>query len=204
MRLYHSPTSPFVRKVVVTAHECGLADRLELITTTVNPTAPNAALAQVNPLMKLPTLVTDEGLALFESTLICQYLDSLHAGTPLLPATGPARWQILRLEAIADGVLDAGLLVRYEELVRPAEQRHAGWRDGQATKVAQGLDLLEAEAGTFPAALNLGLIAVGCALGWLEFRQPTGEIRSRRPRLFAWYDAIRQRPSFTRSVPVAA
>lgn len=203
MKFYWSPTSPFVRKVTVTARELGLFERLTVIQTSVNPTAPNHELARSNPLMKLPVLATDDGLTLFESSLICQYLDSLHEGPRLIPASGRARWETLRLEALADGILEAALLVRYEELVRPVALRHAEWCAGQAAKVLNGLDQLEQEVASFPAALSLGTIAVGCALGWLEFRQPVGEIRASRPRLFAWYDIVRIRSSFVASVPVA-
>ncbi len=203
MKLYYSPSSPYVRKVVVTAHEKGLFPRLRLIPTAVNPLVPNLDLARDNPLMKLPTLVTDEGLTLFDSSLICEYLDALQSNVPqLLPSTGNARWQVLRLENIADGILEAGLLLRYEQLTRPETQRSDAWQAGQATKIRQGLDLLEQEVSQFAESRTLGTIAVGCALGWLEFRMPIGEMRSARPRVFAWWDKLQTRPAFATTTPV--
>src|SRR5262245_6652742 len=122
MKLYYSAASPFVRKVMVTAQECGLAGRVSQEPLSTIPTKPNAELAKINPLMKLPTLVDDDGTTLFESSLICQYLDTLHRGRRLVPESGPARWRTLKLEALADGVCDAGILMRYETVVRTEEQ----------------------------------------------------------------------------------
>lgn len=204
MKFYWSPTSPFVRKVSVTARELGLFDRLTVIPTRVDPTAPDTAYAAINPYMKVPSLVTDDGLTLFGSSVICQYLDTLHDGPPLVPHAGRARWETLRLEAIADGLLEAAVLVRSETLFRPPERRHAPWLDGQVAKVSHGLALLESWAPRVDTPLTLGHLAVGCALGWLEFRQPVGDPRPACPALFAWYDRLRVRPSFTASMPVAS
>ncbi len=203
MKLFYSPASPFVRKVTVTAHETGLFDRIEPVPTTVAPVQPNPELARQNPLMKLPTLVTDDGDVLYESSLICQYLDSLHAGRKLVPESGPARWAVLRLEALGDGITDAGVLLRYEELYRKPEQRSQAWIDGQFAKLRNGLDTLEANVEWLSGDLNLGQIAVACAIGWLEFRKPAGDIRKGRPRLFDWYDAFVQRPSMVATQPKA-
>ncbi|HEX6978596.1 MAG TPA: glutathione S-transferase N-terminal domain-containing protein [Alphaproteobacteria bacterium] len=203
MKLFYSPASPFVRKVTVMAHETGLFDRIEPVPTTVAPVQPNLELARQNPLMKLPTLVTDDGDVLYESSLICQYLDSLHAGRKLVPASGPARWTVLRLEALGDGITDAGILLRYEELYRKPEERSQAWIDGQLAKLRNGLDTLEANIEWLSGDINLGQIAVACAIGWLEFRKPAGDIRKGRPRLFGWYDAFVQRPSMVTTQPQA-
>lgn len=203
MKLYYSATSPFVRKVLIAAREIGVLDRITSVPTAVMPTQPNLDLAKQNPLMKLPTLVTDDGEVLYESSLICQYLDAQYGGNKLVPGPGKNRWRVLRLEALADGVTDAGILLRYEEAVRKPEQRHPDWIMGQTTKVKNGLDALERNIDWLAGDLNLGQIAVACALGWLEFRKPIGDNRNGRPRLFAWYDEFAKRPSMQETQPRA-
>ena len=201
MKLYYSAASPFVRKVMVLAKETGLDGKLEQHPVTVMPTQPNAELARDNPLMKLPTLVTDDGTTLFESSLICQYLDTQHGGRRLVPTEGAARWRTLKLEAIADGICDAGILMRYEVAVRTEQQRSTPWIDGQRTKLVNGLDAIERDPSPLAGELDLGQIALACAIGWLEFRNVAGDIRAGRPKLFAWYDAIAKRPSLASTAP---
>ena len=138
MKLFHSPTSPFVRKVLVVADERGLRDRIELVPSVLSPTSPDAALSRSNPLGKIPALETDGGDVLFDSHVIAEYLDQMTDGPRLIPA-GAGRWSVLRREALADGILDAGILVRYETFLRPEPLRWAAWIDGQLTKVTQGL-----------------------------------------------------------------
>ncbi|CAN5924207.1 glutathione S-transferase family protein [soil metagenome] len=200
MKLFYSGTSPFARKVMIVAHEANLASRIELVPVAA-PTLPTSTypeLAKSNPLAKIPALVLDDGSSLFDSRVICEYLDTLHDGPTLVPE-GADRFRVLRLQALADGVVDAGILIRFEQVLRPAALRWDEWVDGQARKVVGALD--ELEATTFPAALDLGQVAVGCALDWLELRKPIADIRSGRPRLFAWLDAIKQRPSFLATAP---
>lgn len=199
MKLYFSAASPYVRKVMVSAIETGLDKKIEQTPTTVVPVKPNADIARDNPLMKVPTLVTDGGEALFDSRVICEYLDSLHDGRKLIPATGGDRWRVLRLQALGDGILDAGIITRYELAIRPQEKQWSDWIAGQGKKVTQGLDLAENE--TLSGPLNLGQIAIACALGWLEFRKPFGDIRPGRPKLFKWYDEFAKRPSMQATVP---
>ena len=203
MKLYYSTASPFVRKVSVVALETGLDGRIEKIATAVMPTKANPALARENPLEKLPALETDGGEVIFDSVVICEYLDSLHDGRKLFPPAGGARWRALTLMSLADGILDAGVLCRYEQLLRPEDKRNAEWVAGQARKVAQGLDALETSADEFEREPTIGEITVGCALGWLEFRKPCGDSRAGRKRLFQWFDAISRRPSFAATVPKA-
>lgn len=202
MKLYYAASSPYVRKVMVTAIETGLDKKIELVTSTASPVQPNAELAKANPLMKIPALTTDRGEPLYDSYVICEYLDSLHGGPKLLP-TGDARWPVLRLHALATGITDAGLLCRYEEMLRKPEQQLDAWRQGQLAKVNQGLDMLEREAQQLKGPLNLGQIAAACAIGWLEFRKPAGDIRKGRPNLFAWYDEFAKRPSMVATQPKA-
>lgn len=201
MKLYYSGASPYVRKVMVTAIETGLDKRIEPVPANVMPHKPNADIARDNPLMKVPTLVADGGEVLYDSRVICEYLDSLHDGRKLIPAGGGERWRILRLQALGDGILDAGLLARYETFLRPENLRWNEWVAGQSTKVTQGLDAIEAEAELLSGPVNLGQIAVACAIGWLEFRKPVGDIRPGRPKLFKWYDAFVQRPSMQATLP---
>lgn len=187
MKLFYSPLSPFVRKVMIVAIENGLDGRIETVTTGVNPAAPNKDLAQHNPLMKIPALITDDGLTLVESKVIAQYLDAL-GGNKLLPASGHGRWKALRMEAIADGIADAGILVRYEQAMRPAGLQWQQWIDGQLAKIGNALDLLEAEAAALEGPLDLGKAAVASALDWMEFRNVVPGARDTRPKLFAWLD----------------
>jgi glutathione S-transferase len=203
MKLYYSSASPYVRKVMVAAIETGLDKKIEAVATAVVPTKPNADIARDNPLMKVPTLVTDGGEVLFDSRVICEYLDSLHDGRKLIPAAGGERWRILRLQALADGILDAGILTRYELVLRPAEKQWSEWIAGQTAKMAQGLAMLENDSEFLAGPINLGQIAVACAIGWLEFRKPIGENRPGRPKLFKWYDELVKRPSMQATLPKA-
>jgi glutathione S-transferase len=201
MKLHYSAASPYVRKVLVTAAECGLDGRIETVNTAVAPIKPNLELARENPLMKVPTLITDDGLALYDSRVICEYLDSQHAGVKLIPAGGNDRWRVLRWQAMADGITDAGLLCRYETAVRAEDKRSAEWTAGQLTKVKQGLDMAESDSALLTGPINLGQIALACAIGWLEFRNVAGDIRATRPKLSAWYDTFSQRPSMQATAP---
>jgi glutathione S-transferase len=201
MKLIYNPASPYVRKVMVLAHELKLADRIELISETVLPHKPNAAVAGSNPLMKVPTLLLDDGSALFDSRVIVEYLDVL-AGGKFIPATGPQRWVALRLQALADGVLDAAVLIRYERALRPAEKQWADWIDGQLLKIRQGLDALEAQAGS-SSTVTIGDIAAACALGYLDFRFPDENWRATHPRLAAFYERFSARPSMLATRPPA-
>jgi glutathione S-transferase len=200
MKLYYSSTSPFVRKVMASAHEAGIAERLELLTTKVVPSEPNRDYARVAPLIKVPALVRDDGMVLFDSIVICEYLDSISKGAKLFPAGGDARWKALRLNALADGLLDAAVLTRYENFVRPAERRWKEWTEGQLTKVDQSLDFLEANSGDLEG-VTIGTIAVGCALGYLDFRYQDRPWRNARPKLAAWYEGMAKRASFEKTVP---
>ncbi len=201
MKLYFSGASPYVRKVMIAAIETGLDKKIEQMPTNVVPVKPNAELARDNPLMKVPTLITDGGEALFDSRVICEYLDSLHDGRKLIPASGGDRWRVLRLQALGDGILDAGIITRYELIIRPVEKQWNDWIAGQTKKITQGLDLAEAESAQLAGPINLGQIAIACAIGWLEFRKPIGDIRGGRPKLFQWYDEFAKRPSMQATAP---
>ncbi len=203
MKLYYAGTSPYVRKVVVMAMETGLEKKIERVPTSVVPTQPNRDLAKDNPLMKLPTLITDDGMPLYDSYVICDYLDSLHKGEKLIPPSGPARWNVLRIHALASGLTDAGILSRYENMFHEEGKRSEPWLQGQFAKINQGLDELENEVKHLAGPLTLAQIATGCSIGWLEFRKPTGDIRQGRPKLMAWYDEFVKRPSMQATMPKA-
>ncbi|MEZ4451534.1 MAG: glutathione S-transferase [Nannocystaceae bacterium] len=203
MQLYFTPTSPYVRKVLVAAHELGLRDRIETTFLRPVPMTADPTLSALNPLSKIPALVTDEG-ALYDSAVICEYLDALEprAGGPrLIPPVGPDRWRTLRVQALCDGILEAAILVFYETSTRPAEHHWAPWLDGQRTKAIQGLDALEREAASFGEAVDLGQISAAVTFGWLEFRGFLGDPRAARPTLSAWFDRFRQRPSMQATEP---
>lgn len=194
MKLYFSTTSPYARKVLVVAIETGLDAVIERLSTNVY--APDANFLAVNPLGKIPALRTEDGRMLYDLPVICEYLDSLHAGTPLFPEREPALWQALRQQALADGILDAAVLCRLENVVRPEEFRWPGWIERQWSKVVRGLDALDTEAASFnDEPLTIGQIAIGCALGWLDYRFPEENWRASRPTLAAWYNIFVTRPS---------
>ncbi len=202
MKLRYSPTSPYVRKVMVVALETGLAERIERIATTVAPTKLNDEVARENPLVKVPALTTDDGLVLYDSPVICEYLDTLHEGAKLFPASGKARWIVLRQQALGDGILDAAILTRYEVL-RPKEYQWQDWIDAQMRKVRGALAALEIEAeqGGLEGALTIGQITVGCALGYLDFRFDSEGWRDRHRRLGAWFDEFMKRKAMQLTVP---
>jgi glutathione S-transferase len=195
MKLYHSPTSPYVRKVLMTAIELGLRERIELVPVQNSPVEPSAALNQTNPIGKIPALITDEGVELYDSPVICEYLDTLHQGARLFPASGPARWDVLRQQALADGIMDAAVLVRYETWLRPAELRWNDWTEGQTSKIERALDVLEGQVVGL-AGITIGTISIACALGYLDLRLGHLGWRDRRPQLSSWLADFGQRLSF--------
>jgi glutathione S-transferase len=199
MKLFYSQGSPFVRKVLVLAHEAGLAQRIELTSVGVLPTQVNADVGAINPLTKVPTLVLDDGESLYDSRVIAEYLDSLST-QKFFPASGAARWTALRIQATADGICDAAILVRYEIALRAADKQSSDWMAGQMRKVRAGLDALETEP-TFAASIGIGEIATACALGYLDFRFATESWRASHPRLAAFYEAFAARPSMLATRP---
>jgi glutathione S-transferase len=199
MQLRYSPTSPYVRKVMATAIETGLDSEIEKIPT--NPWDAATDLPSDNPIGKVPALVIDGARVLFDSPVICEYLDSLHDGAKLYPPSGDARWSALRLQALGDGILDAAVL-RLLEGRRPEERQSPDWVERQKNVVNRALDTLEKEADTLQGdGANIGQIAVGCALGYLHFRFPNDDWRSGRAKLTEWYEKFSQRASMKETVP---
>lgn len=196
MKLYYSPTSPYVRKVSAVAVELGI----ELETETVAVHAFPSDYGRVNPVNRVPALRLDDGSMLFDSRVICEYLDVAH-GSTLLPAAGPERWRVLTLQVLGDGILDAGV-PRLAEIRRPPEQQNPGRLAEYVRSVTQTLDALEADAAGLDG-VNLGTLTIGCALGYLDFRYPDEPWRTGRPALAAWYDGFARRPSMLQTVPKA-
>ena len=200
MRLFFSPTSPYVRKVMVLLHETGQIDEVQLVTGSGSPVDPGTAPLEANPLGKVPALERPDGPALYDSRVICRYLDD-RAGAGLYPQ-GARHWDTLTVEATADGILDAALLMVYEGRLRPEELRFAPWVEGQWAKVDRALDALETRwIAHLDGPLDAGQIAVACALGYLDFRHGARGWRTARPHLSAWYDRFAARPSMMATIP---
>jgi glutathione S-transferase len=203
MKLHFSPRSPYVRKVMACAIELGLADRLEKVRSPVAMTEPNLELMRDNPLGRLPTLVTDEGMALFDSIVICEYLDGL-AGNRLFPAAGPARIQALRWHALGDGMLDTCILWRNER-DKPAARQTPEWLGNFELKVRNSLDFLEGEAAALEKAPpGIGHVGIGCVLGYLDFRFQDIRWRESRPAIAGWYARFAERASMKDTQPALA
>jgi glutathione S-transferase len=201
MRLYHSPTSPFVRKVMVALHETDLLPQVTLESVAGTPVAPGTMPVTRNPLGKIPVLERDDGPALYDSRVICRYIDDL-AGGVLYPQK-PRLWETLTLEATADGVLEAAVLMVYEERTRPEERRHPDWVEGQWAKIVRALDAIEGRWMSHLAGpLDAAQIGVGCALGYLDFRHGPRDWRAGRPSLAAWDARFAARPSMVATKPV--
>ncbi len=202
MKLRFSPTSPYVRKVMVTATEIGLADLIEKIpTNTQNPDDP---IGKVNPLAKVPTLELEDGRILFDSPVICEYLDSLHDGPRVFPSAGAPRWQALQQQALGDGILDAAILAMLEGR-RPEEKRWQPWVDKQLQKVRNAIAQLEAQSDELAGGgLTIGQITVACALGYIDFRFAGEQWQAGHPRLAAWYQGFSARPSMANNQPPEA
>jgi len=200
MKLHWSPRSPFVRKVMVAAHELGLADRITCVRTVAATTKPHAELMRDNPLSKIPTLVLDDGTVIYDSPVICEYLDGL-SGTPKLhPAEPKARLVALRRQALGDGFLDLLVLLRDERLrANPSEVHKAS----AAARKAAVLDALEREADALNASpFGIGHIAIGCALSYLDFRYADEDWRKPHPRIAAWHAGFAARPAVRATEPV--
>jgi len=196
MLLLWSSRSPFVRKVMLVAHETGLLPRIECVRTLVAPTKPNGDVMALNPLNKLPTLIRDDGTPLYDSRVIAEYLDSLHDGPKLFPASGPERFEALRRQALADGILDF-LLLWLSENARPEASRSAELIGALGLKFKMAFDQLEREApGLASAPFGIGHIAVASVLGYADFRYAARNWRQDRPQLAAWHAAFAARPSY--------
>lgn len=202
MKLYYSPTSPYVRKCMVVLHETGQLADVTLEDTAGTPTAPADNLLAKNPLTKVPALDRPDGPALYDSRVICAYLDA-RAKAGLYP-DGDRRWDTLTLEATADGILDAALAMTYEARIRPEDKQWEDWVDSQWTKVERACSALNTRWMSHLAGpLDMGQIAVGCALGYVDLRHDARGWRSGNDSLAKWYEGFSTRPSMEATVPPA-
>ncbi|WP_252374315.1 glutathione S-transferase family protein [Hydrogenophaga sp. 2FB] len=199
MQLHWSPKSPYVRKVMIAAHEVGVVEQLELVRSVAAMLKPNPALMEVNPLSKIPALVLDDGSTLWDSVVICEYLNARADGS-LFPAEGDARWQALRWHALGDGMLDALILWRNE---RERDVPLANLIAAFELKINAALALLEAEAPALAqTAFGIGHLTLVCALGYIDYRFASHDWRARAPRLAVWFETVQQRASVRATEPV--
>ena len=198
MKLHWSPRSPYVRKVMIVAHEKGLAHRIHCVRTVVGAFAVNEELFAVNPLGRIPTLVLDDGEAVYDSPVICEALDGLSPTNRLFPEE-PTRQSALTRQALGDGLMD--LLVGWRvELLKPGAQRSPEYIAASEAKFWKIMDALERGANAFEgAAVDIGHIAIACGLRYADFRFGEFECSNSRPRLAAWIRAMNRRPSFVRT-----
>lgn len=202
MKLYFSPASPYVRKVMVVAHEKGVVDRIELLGSAANPVNRDKTIVASNPSGKVPTMLLDDGSAIYDSRVICAYVDAQAASPVLVPTEGNERFAVMTLEALADSILDAALLARYEKIMRPEALYWADWHRGQMEKIDSGLDALETTwLSHLQGPLSMGSIAAACTLGYLDFRFPDKDWRSAHPGLAAWFKIVSERPSMQATMP---
>jgi len=204
MTLFYNPASPFARKVLILLHETGQLDRVALLPTQVSPVSPDAALNQDNPAGKLPALRLADGNVIHDSRVILEYLDTQHVGNPLIPREGSARWRRLTLASLADALLDAALLIRYETALRPPEKHWDLWLDNQAEKIQRSLAYFEQNAiAELSSHFDIAAISVAAALGYLDFRQPDLGWRNSCPHLANWFAEVSLRPSMQSTQPPA-
>lgn len=200
MKLYHSPASPFVRKVVVLLHEMEAFDAVELATVTTTALVSDASLKAANPLARLPALERPEGVTLYDSRVITAYLDDLYDGG--MYPTGSARWETLTLEATGDGIMDSAVSMIYEIRLRDEAQQSPAWIEAQWGKVARGLDALNTRwMSHLSGSIGMGHISVACALGYLDFRHGARDWRLGRDALAGWYDKFSKRASMKATDP---
>jgi glutathione S-transferase len=206
MELFWTPASPFTRKVCIAARELGLWERIEIRPTTwtldwgyrTPPFTPG--LAEANPVARIPTLITDDGTPLGDSTVICLHLNEIAAPRSLIPAEAGPRWRMWSLYAVADGILEAQVAMRAEQL-RPKAQVSQDYLQKQRERIWRCFDALEAGIGDLQGPLDLAQVTAGIACGYQDWREWLEDFRPGRPRLAEWYAEIAERPSFQATVP---
>ena len=202
MTLFHNPASPFVRKVRVLLIETGQQDRVALQGCMPTPVNPDAEVVQGNPVGKIPALRLADGTVLHDSRVILDYLDHQHVGNRLIPRDGSARWRRLTLASMADGIMDAAVLVRYETTLRPVEKHWTPWLDEQRNKIRRALAELEQDAiAELTSHFDIAAISVACAFGYLDLRFPDLGWREANPQLANWFFEVSQRPSMIATMP---
>lgn len=200
MKLIYSPPSPFARKVLVLAHEAGLTESIELVSVAVLPTTRNETAHAFNPLGKVPTLILANGDSVFDSRTILEYLNSVSRTRDFIPEAD-ARWAVLTKAALADGILDAALSIRYETALRPEERRWPDWIAGQRLKITQALVALESSISYDESTFDISHISLACALAYLNFRLPELNWAEIHPQLRSFYSTFGARPSMAQTQP---
>jgi glutathione S-transferase len=195
LKLFYSPASPFVRKVLVTAYETGQIDQIAKLASAAHPVNRDIEVVAWNPLGKVPTAIDGEERVLYDSRVICEYLDAQSTGVRAFPQDGPRRWAALVQQALGDGLIDAALLARYEANVRPAEFQWRPWREGQIAKIGAALDTIETVVPQLSGDVTIGSITIGCALAYLDFRFADYRWRNGRPQAATWFETFSARPS---------
>lgn len=199
MKIYFSPASPYVRKCLVVAHELGIADQIEKLPSNAHTVNRDRVIIADNPLGQVPTFFTDEGAVIYDSRVICEYLNA-KANGELFPADGALRWDVLTQQALADGMLGACLIARYEDVARPEPLRWADWRAAQLDKVTTGLAWMEAHLASLQT-IQIGSISLACLLGYLDFRFPDYAWHANAPQTAQWFAQMSERASFKATFP---
>jgi glutathione S-transferase len=206
MKLFWTPASPFVRKVMVVAIELGLDGRIEIHPTYwphewgSRTIAFDPEFISANPVGRIPALITEEGVALVESNLICEYLQARVSAPILQPPLVTSRWQSTRLHGIADGALEA-MIARRAELLREQREQCSSFIAKQRDRIVRCFDCFEQECDALEGGLTLAQITAGIACGYMDFRYPSDQWRTNRPRLSGWYKRFAERPSMRRTAP---
>jgi len=201
MKLTYVSASPFVRKVRILIIELGLEDAVVMQDIgAVTPVSNNSELNKMNPLGMVPALELDDGTCLYDSPVICEYLNHFASG-PFFPAEPASRFKTLELQALGDGLLDLSVALRYELAVRPQDLQWQEWIDNQNRKISRGLDALEVKCMQFESAPLIGEITIACVLGYRDFRYGDDDWRTGRPGLADWYEHMMQRNSLQKTIP---
>jgi len=200
MKLHHAVPSPYARKVHIAALELGLMDKIELVTTPVAPGKENTEYANnVNPLRKIPALKTDSGDVVLDSSVICEYLNDLHGKHQLVPVSGDAKVTIQTRHAMANGIMDAAVSMRYETFLRPEQYRWQVWIDEQQEKIDNALAWFD--TNELSTNMTLDNIALACAIGYIDFRTPDYDWRSKYTTLASWFASIEQNEHYQATKP---
>jgi len=201
VKLYFSPASPYVRKVLASAIELDLEHRIERVPCSVHVIRRDVNVVVHNPLGQVPTLIADDGTVLYDSRVVCEYLDTLAGGHRLFPLPMDRRYRALTEQAASDGLLDAAVLARQELTLRPADKVWEPWREAQIAKIMSALDRMQQWSPTFGDRVDIGTLTTACAIGYLEFRYADFDWRSGRGTLADWFESFARRPSIARTVP---
>lgn len=200
MKLYQSGTSPFVRKVKLTAAELGLLGTIEMLDVSDEykkggPTVREQNVIKVNPLGQVPTMIVEDGTVIADSRVICEYLNHRGKGE-IFPSDPTKRWNALMEQTVGDGLLDAALLARYEGLLRPEDKRWGTWTDGQMAKLRACLGVIDSKAVSLGGRIDIGTITFASALAYLDLRFGDLDWRKDHPNAAVWFAQIEERPAF--------